>query len=309
MTQQAAEATSPGATPTLDFDSRHLRILRTVIETGSITGAARRLYVSQPAVTASVQKLEAALGVTLLERHARGVTPTAAGQRLLKHARRVDEALSELVDDVGASAGPLAALALGASTTIAAGLAPRLFSLFADAHQVAGMRLRVGNTAAILDEVKQGTLPMGLVEGLTRAPRVHLEPFLDDTILPVVAASSPLRGAAALESPILWRERGSGTRAVVERALRSRGRKPTPQDLELGSTDAIRAATIHGLGVAFLSRWSIGPELETGRLRVLSIPGLDIVRSFSWVMPSRHLTGTSALFHEFAVARRGELHP
>ena len=55
--------------------------------------------------------------------------------------------------------------------------------------------------------------------------------------------------------------------------------------------------------------WSVGHELETGRLRILPVPDLDIVRSFSWVMPSRQLTGTSAMFYEFTMARRGELHP
>ena len=285
------------------FDSRHLDVLRAVIDAGSITKAARQLHVSQPAVTASVQKLEGALGVTLLERYARGVRPTEAGRKLLGHARRVDSLLDELVADVTEREAPLAPLVLGASTTIAAGLVPKLFARFRAQHGAAGLRLVVGNTSEIIAQVESGALPLGLVEGPPRAARVRLERLLDDTLLPVVAASSPFRrDNVDLDTPVLWREVGSGTRTVVERALRKIGRKPMPFDLELGSTAAIRRAVGLSLGVAFLSRWSIGEDLAAGRLRVLRIPELNIQRRFSWALPSAPLSGTAARFHAFASA-------
>lgn len=291
------------ATARDDFDSRHLDVLRAVIDAGSITKAARQLHLSQPAVTASVKKLEGALGVTLLERFARGVRPTDAGRRLLLHARRIDAQLDELVADVTTRDAPLAPLVLGASTTIAAGLVPKLFARFRAQEGATGLRLVVGNTSEIIAQVESGALPLGLVEGPPRAARVRLERLLDDTLLPVVAANSPFRGHNVdLNTPVLWREVGSGTRTVVERALRKLGRKPMPFDLELGSTAAIRRAVGLSLGVAFLSRWSMGEDLDAGRLRLLHIPGLEIGRRFSWALPSAPLSGTAARFHAFASA-------
>lgn len=288
------------------FDSRQLALFRTVVETGSLTAAARRVHVSQPAVTAAIQKLEGALGVTLLERSARGVTPTDAGRKLLGHARAIDALMSEALADVTERQERMGPLVIGASTTIAAGLLPTLIARFREVEGDVGVRLVVGNTGEILDQVRSRALPLGLVEGPSRAPRIRLERFGDDTLLPVVAASRERR--VDLDStPVLWREVGSGTRAVVEKALRKRGRRPQPMDLELGSTSAIRRAVALGLGLGFLSRWSIDDALDAGRVRVAPLPDLEIERRFSWASASGELTGTAARFRAFAQRERPAL--
>ena len=288
------------------FDSRQLALFRTVVETGSLTAAARRVHVSQPAVTAAIQKLEGALGVTLLERSARGVTPTDAGRKLLGHARAIDALMSEALADVTERQEPLGPLVIGASTTIAAGLLPTLIARFRESEGDVGVRLVVGNTGEILDQVRSRELPLGLVEGPSRAPRIRLERFGDDTLLPVVAASRERRVDLG-STPVLWREVGSGTRAVVEKALRKRGRRPQAMDLELGSTSAIRRAVALGLGLGFLSRWSIDDALDAGRVRVAPLPDLAIERRFSWASASGELTGTAARFRAFAQRERPAL--
>ncbi|MAQ16525.1 MAG: LysR family transcriptional regulator [Sandaracinus sp.] len=290
-------------TPSLD--SRQLAVFCAVAEAGSITGASRQLHVSQPAVSATIQKLEGALGVTLLERGARGVALTDAGRKLVGHARRVQALLGEAVADVAGETETLAPLVIGASTTIAAGLLPSLIAGFREAEGAVGVRLVVGNTDDILDQVRSRALPLGLVEGPSRAPRIHLERFVDDTLLPVIAASRERRIALAA-TPVLWREVGSGTRAVMEKALRRFGRKPMDHDLELGSTAAIRRAVALGLGLGFLSRWSIGDALDAGRVRVAPLD-LAIERRFSWATAGGELAGTPGRFRAFAERARPTL--
>ena len=292
----------------LAFDSRQLAVFRAVVEVGSMSGAARRLHVSQPAVTATIQKLEAALGVTLLERSARGVRPTDPGRKLVEHARRMDALMSEVLADVSERRERLAPLVIGASTTIAAGLLPTLIARFREREGAVGVRLVVGNTGEILDKVRNQALPLGLVEGPSRARGVRLERFLDDTLLPVVAGARQRRVDLAA-TPVLWREVGSGTRTVVEQALRRAGRRPSPQDLELGSTAAIRRAVELGLGLGFLSRWSIGDALDAGRVRVVSVEALAIERRFSWATPGRELAGTAGRFRDFANRERASFEP
>jgi DNA-binding transcriptional LysR family regulator len=288
------------------FDSRQLALFRTVVEAGSLTGAARRVHVSQPAVTAAIQKLEGALGVTLLERGARGVTPTDAGRKLLGHARRIDDLMNEALAGVTERHERLGPLDIGASTTIAAGLLPMLIARFRESEGSIGVRVVVGNSREILERVRSRELPLGLVEGPSRAPRVRLEPFVEDTLLPVVAATRERR--VDLEAvPVLWREVGSGTRAVVEKALKKHGRRPMAQDLELGSTAAIRRAVALGLGLGFLSRWSISDALDAGRVRVVPMADLAIARRFSWVSASGELGGTAARFRAFAQRARSTL--
>jgi DNA-binding transcriptional LysR family regulator len=102
--------------------------------------------------------------------------------------------------------------------------------------------------------------------------------------------------------PLVWREPGSGTRAVVERGLKraGSGRRARPGDLQLGSTEAIKTAVALGAGLGFLSRFSIRRELATGALKTLSIPALRIERVFSWVLPGGDLSGLPGRFKRFA---------
>lgn len=102
--------------------------------------------------------------------------------------------------------------------------------------------------------------------------------------------------------PIIWREHGSGTRAVVERALtRAIGkRKNVAHDLHPGGTAAIRACALEGLGVAFLTRLGIEDDLARDRLRALPLEDLRIPRQFSWAFASSEVTGVARDFLRFA---------
>lgn len=289
------------------LDPRWLETFRVVAQAGSVSAAARRLHLSQPAVTARVRALEEACGRPLFQRTAQGVRLTAPGRALLEHALRLEALLQDaaLAVHTPETEGELT---LAASTTLAGYVLPRLLARFQRRELRVRVRVEVGNTQEVLARVKEGAVPLGLVEGHPRAAGLTLTRFLEDELVPVVGADAPARWqrlrrpSELAEVPLLWREPGSGTRAVVERALRAAlgGVRRSALDWELGSTEAIKGAAAESLGVAFLSRWSLQPELETGRLRVLDL-GLTIPRRFSWVLGSRELGGIAGRFHRFAM--------
>ena len=109
--------------------------------------------------------------------------------------------------------------------------------------------------------------------------------------------------------PLIWRESGSGTRAVVESVLKDSGVNPRKLDqrFELGSTEAIKSLVIAGLGVGFFSCWEIQQEIAMGLVRQINIPGLRIQRMFSWALPSGELGGLPGEFYQFADSIRSEL--
>jgi len=268
-----------------------------VHDAGKVSAAAKQLHLSQPAVTAQVRRLEDQLGVPLFVRSVRGVSPTDAGARLAVRAREIRRMLDEV-----ASPDTLAGeLAIAASTTAAAHVLPPLLAGFRRAHPEVELRVEVGNTQDVLDAVRRGSAPLGIVEGLGRASGLHLEKYVDDELVPIVG-----RGMACdlATTPILWREAGSGSRAVVERALSRAGirRRARTGDLELGSTEAIISGAIAGLGVGFVSRFSIRAHLAANLLRI----ALDLVvrRALSWAIPPGGLHGAAARFH--ALASRGK---
>ncbi|HEY2514289.1 MAG TPA: LysR family transcriptional regulator [Polyangiaceae bacterium] len=279
----------------------------TVVDAGRISAAAKTLHLSQPAVTAQVRKLEDALSAPLFVRSVHGVTPTEAGVRLAGYARSMRKLLDEAMAEVSAVEEKTGPLLVAASTTVAAHILPPLLAQFRASHRDVPLRVHVANTAQAVEEVRAGRIPIGLVEGHARALGVRFEPFLDDEIVPIVGRDAPfrLRRAKDLEEvPLLWREAGSGTRAVVERALTRGGvdRKGARHlDVELGSTEAIVGGVAAGLGIAFVSRWSVRAHLAAGLVRV--VPALDLVvrRTFSWALPTGALTGTAARFHTFAL--------
>ncbi len=288
------------------LDPSLLATFLVVLDCGRISAAAKALHLSQPAVTAQIRRLENALGAALFLRSVHGVTPTEAGLRLGRHARSVEALLDHAVADVSGTDDRHGPLAIAASTTIAAHVLPPVLALFRASNRDVPMRVHVGNTEEVVDEVREGRSRLGLVEGHARASGVRLEPYREDAIVPIVGSDTPfrVRRTADLETvPLLWREAGSGTRAVVERALRKAKvdrRGVRHLDLELASTEAIVGGAVAGLGVAFVSRASVRAHLLAGLVRIVDAPELVVRRTFRWALPAGGLTGTAAAFHAFA---------
>jgi len=293
---------------TSELDPRRLETFRVVADVGQISGAARILNLSQPAVTAQVRLLEAQVGRPLFTRHAGGMRLTEAGRGLLSYARQIHDLLEEACARNAVEGRPGGQLHLAASTTIAAHIMPLLFRGYLGHRPPRNLRLEVGNTEQVLAWVREGRVPMGMVEGLTRAPGISMEPFLQDELVAVRSAGGPghlaaIHSCAGLaKAPLIWREEGSGTRAVVERAFQRvrMERGPRDGDLVLGDTEAIKTSVLAGLGIGFLSRWSIQRELMHRELEVIPLPDLAIHRAFSWVQGGGGLSGEAQAFLRWA---------
>lgn len=266
----------------------HLRIFNTVLEQGSITGAAAALRISQPAVSRQLAEFESALGTRLVDRLPRGIRPTAAGEVLGERARRIFAEEKAAEQDVGELLGlHRGRLAVGASTTIGSYLVPQVFGDFLARHPDVALDLRIGNTHAIQDDVVGGDVDVGLTEGFADAEALDVQEFLHDEMVLIAgphAAGGPLAGQDSIpvsdleRLPFIVRETGSGTREVIEAALAEHGIERRLR-MVLGSTEAIKNAVARGLGVAIVSRLTIALECEIGRLREVEISDLRIRRA------------------------------
>jgi molybdate transport repressor ModE-like protein len=263
----------------------HLRVFRSVCETNSITEAARQLHISQPAASKQLAELEAHLGVVLVERLPRGVRLTGAGEVLGRHARRLFQEERAAEAALEALLGlELGQLSVAASTTIGSYIVPAVFGDLHAAHPNVKLELEIGNAARVEELVLAGHLDLGLSEGSVVSEQLHVEVFAHDQMLLIAAPSHPLAAAHSPvpmrlleELPFLMRERGSGTREVVEAALEQRGVHVTPA-MTLGSTEAIKTAVAKGLGVALVSSLTLELELLSDRLRVIDLAGASIRR-------------------------------
>jgi DNA-binding transcriptional LysR family regulator len=296
-----------------------LRVFRAVADEMSFRKAAEVLHLSQPAVSQQIRALEEEAGVRLFDRgagegHGTQIALTEAGRVLLKYANAAAEtmvearrALAALNDEVEGE------LRLGASTTIAQYVLPRILGVFLREYPQVQMSLVSGNTEKIVEDVAEERVALGIIEGPAMRRDVKTERMVRDEMVLIAGPQHPWARVAAIEPgelakvPLLLRERGSGSRRVVERALKQVGLplRSLKVAMELDSTEAIISGVEAELGVGFVSRFAVSKVLRLGTVRIVRVKGLEILRDFSFVhLSGAEVTGAAAAFQRFAMGLR-----
>jgi DNA-binding transcriptional LysR family regulator len=296
------------------LENFRLKVFRTVAEQLNFRKAAEHLLITQPAVTLQVKALEDDLGVRLFDRAAGRISLTRQGSILLGYAKEIAkiaaEAEQNLGDDGGGATGELL---LGVSTTIAQYVLPRLLGAFIDEHPRVQFYLSSGNTDEIVRLLLAGKVAVGLIEGPARDRSVRTESFMDDELVLIAAKdfeSDNLSVSQVVALTLLMREQGSGSRRVVETALKRAGinLKAFKKVIDLDSTEAIKSAVEAGLGVGFVSRWALSKELELNTLKIVKVQGVKAARHFTLITRTGpEPQGPAAAFRRFAVSRAGLL--
>jgi DNA-binding transcriptional LysR family regulator len=298
------------------LENFRLVVFRTVAEQQSFRKAAEELYLTQPAISLQIKALEEDLGVQLFDRSGTHTGLTAAGTLLLDYTRRVHRLMTQAEQKIAALSGDRAGqLTLGASTTIAQYVLPRLLGEFCAENPRVLPTLLSGNTEQIVNAVGEKRITLGFIEGPPRTREVSTEPFLRDEILLIAPAAHEWTERASVEcadlaaAPLLMRERGSGTRRITEMALERHGikRRSLHVVMELDSTEAIKSAVEAGLGVGFVSRWAIAKDLRLGHsFKIVEIKGLRIHRDFLIVTAKGpEPQGLAQEFRRFLASRAG----
>jgi len=268
--------------------SATLRQLRTFTEVArrlSFTAAAKSLHLTQPAVSMQVRQLEQAAGLPLLEQFGRRVHLTDAGRELLRYAAGISDLLREAEDAMKALQGVGGGELSLAVTSTAKYFAPRLLAEFRRSHPEARLRLAVSNREAVVRELTDNTVDLAVMGRPPRGLDTEAAPFAKHPIGIIAAPDHPLVGRKRLplerlaSETFIIRERGSGTRAAMEHVFAERGFK-AGETLEMSSNETIKQAVMAGMGIAFLSMHTIGLELRAGRLALLAVSGLPVMREW-----------------------------
>lgn len=266
------------------MNRNHLAIFHAVAQAGSISRGAGLLRISQPAVSKQIAELESALGVQLLDRLAKGSRLTNAGQLLADYTRRLStlerEAERALEEYRGLKRGRLA---VGASTTIAAYLLPEVFAEFHRRHPQVQLQLEIANTRNVQRYLMDGSVEIALTEGLIETEDLQSEVFHQDELIAIATPGHRLLQKKQVtvrelcREPWVIREEGSGTRAVIEKALKKYKALIRPV-ISLASTEAIKRAVAWGLGVAVISRLTVASEIRARTLAMIPVADLVIHR-------------------------------
>jgi LysR family transcriptional regulator, transcriptional activator of the cysJI operon len=298
-------------------ESFRLKVFRVASEELSFTHAAEKLFLTQPAVTMQIKNLEDELHLRLFDRTGQRLALTPAGRILQDYATRIAALCVDAEHALAALRGEtVGRLALAASTTIAQYLLPALAGAFIHEHPGVELDIMSANTAGAVAALVEGRVRLALIEGPAGRTDVKTEAFIEDR-LPLIAPpghewaeAGAIDAAKLANAPLILRERGSGTREVVERALRKAGLvfKKLRVVMELDSTEAVKSAVRAGLGVGFVSEWALSREIALGMLKEISVKNLDIRRDFLFVYPrGPEPDGIEGGFLKFARFKSGEL--
>jgi LysR family transcriptional regulator, low CO2-responsive transcriptional regulator len=275
-----------------------------VADSGSVRAAARRLVVTESAVSAAIAALAREVGVPLLERDGRGLRLTGSGRTYAGYARTIlglhDEALAAARGGTDPEHGRVRVAAV---TTAADHVLPALLAGFVAHHPGVDLRLDVGTSERVWDllATRQADLaiagrpPPGLRGVAVHAVRANT--------LVAVAAPAAAAGFDPARTRWLLREPGSGTRATCEALLVSW--EADPPRLTLGSNGAVVAAVVAGLGVTLISRDAVTRQLAGGELALVKAPGTPLRRPWHAVTASPEQATTRLLIGHLLEAGEG----
>lgn len=260
------------------MDLKQLRYFVTVVETGSISAAARKLYMTQPPLSARMQALEQELGCPLLERGARRVELTDAGRRLYERAKTLLELEQTAREEVRACADPAGGvLRLGVVSSVAGEMVPRWLTAFT--RQMPGVQLRLteANTFRLLEQLRQGHIQLAIVR--TPCPDEELVrlPLAEERLVAVAPAGGLPTAPVALETLtvqplVVYRRWEPLLREQAERA----GLALRPRCVCDDARTAVQLAAA-GMGVAVVPASAAQPGLTVAPLREPIRSGIQLV--------------------------------
>ncbi len=295
---------------------RRLQVFHAVAKHLSFTRAADALFMTQPAVTFQIKQLEEQYSTRLFERRHGSISLTPAGELVLSYAQKIlalsDELDIRLSEMTGEMRGPLL---VGASTTIAEFMLPKVLGEFNAMYPQVRARLIVANSESIESRVAEHTIDVGLIEAPAKLGGLSSHICCEDELRVICAPDYPLAGMQsvtpkALEDyEFISREPGSGTREITDAYFRRHHVAPEnlKMQMELGSPEALKGVVSTGLGFAIVSRAVVDKELQLGDL--VSIPlKPPLTRSLYLIFPQdRFQSRLTATFIDFAKSKLKEL--
>ncbi len=274
----------------------------------SFSKAGEVLFISQPAISKHIKALETFYKSSLFERKGNALLLTKAGYLLLsrlKEAKKIQNQLefelSILNDDLKAKGQ----LKLGASTTVALYIIPKILSAFHQKYPEVKISLLNRNTDTIVKALIDQDIDIGIVEGKKKNSSILYQPFMTDEIVAVCSAKSFIAKKRVLtiqeiqQYPIVLREQGSGTLAALKYNLEKNGIKISDLkvNVRLAGTEALKNFLREDNCLGFLPKGSIVRELRDGDLVALKIEKFQIVRDFFFIQ--RHGTDNNDLNKSF----------
>ena len=274
----------------------------------SFSKAGEVLFISQPAISKHIKALESFYKTTLFERKGNAIELSKGGTLLLSKLKEAKKIQNQLEFELSVLNDQLKAkgqLKLGASTTVALYIIPKILSAFHQKYPEIKISLLNRNTDTIIKALADQDIDIGIVEGKKKNSAILYQPFATDEVIAVCSAKSPIAKKRSLTVPeiknyrVVLREQGSGTLAALKYNLEKNGVKLSELNVNvrLAGTEALKNFLREDNCLGFLPKGSVTRDLENGELVTVKIENFQIIRNFFFIQ--RHGTDTNELNKAF----------
>lgn len=259
--------------------------------------AARRLYLSQPAVSLHIRNLEKQLGVELFERRGRNIALSETGRLLLPLARTVLRDAKQLEETMWGLQGKIIGhLSIACSTTVGKYILPRLVAGFRTRYPDVAVEINVMSRRAAVERLLEGRAEIAVVSSDTGHHDLEIVPFLTDRVVLIVPPNHPWADGRVVTPenlttvPFIMREPTAGTYEVLTEGLTARGvcMDQLQVVLTLANAEAIEVSVEAGIGVAFISKLAAERGLALKRVVEVPVKGVALERAIYIVRHQRH---------------------
>ncbi len=292
---------------------KQLRIFEAVAREKNYTQAAKVLFLTQPAVSMQIKQLEGQAGLALFERSGKQTHLTEAGRELLRYSHNIHQQLEEagrVLDELrGIKRGRLH-LTMASTANY---FAPRLLATFCGRFPDVQVSLDVVNRDGLLRALEDNSTDIVIMGKPPADMLVNYEVFMENPLVVIAPPGHLLSGRNHIslvelaEHSFIVRERGSGTRAAVERFL-ARHNIEHPGGMEMSSSEAIKQAVQAGLGLGVVSLHTLEMELALKRLEVLDAEDFPIMRHWRIVYrKDKRFSAVAQAFHDFIISEAGQI--
>jgi DNA-binding transcriptional LysR family regulator len=295
------------------LSTKHLVFLE-VAKQKSFTKASEILFLSQPAISKNIQSLELDYKAKLFERNGNKVELTPIGVLLyekLLDVKNIQEQTEFEISFIKDKLQAKGVLKLGASTTVALYILPKILSVFHKQYPQVEINLLNRNSEIVLNALIDQSINLGIIEGPPKTKKVDFVPFITDNVIAVCSSKSYLAKKKSysvkefINIPIVLREKGSGTLEALAESLKKH--KLKLQDLNvkvrLGGTEALKNFLLEADCLGFLPKRSILKELKNDELTEINIEGISIERNFYFIQRKGEAASElSKSFIKYAIA-------
>ncbi|MBF0235416.1 MAG: LysR family transcriptional regulator [Desulfamplus sp.] len=295
------------------MDLWQLKVFASVVDQKSFSKAGEAIFLSQPTVSSHIKELEDHFKCRLIDRLGREALPTKAGEILYDYAKRLlclkEETEAGIASFLGNARGNLT---IGGSSIPSTYIIPGVLGSFTKKYPDVSLSVVTGDTSEIQDAIIKGDVEAGIVGAKIKEGGTVLrqEKLIEDEMKLIVCASNPLADRTfvdmdcLLKEPFIGREKGSGTWDSISKAIAESGLNCTSDDLKisvrLGSNASVIQGILNNAGVSIISTIAVQDYIEAGRLKALSVNGLNLRRHFFLTThKKRTLSPLAILFIDF----------